>query len=365
MSDTNSQDISVDLTWVDMLKGIAIIGVFYDNLIHYMNLKTSPILLFFLTKVFAFAVGPFVQVFFLLSGFGLTFAFFKQSKSGWSWRKWAWRRITKIVLPYKIIVIFSFILGIIGSSLYASVNVQFSWVSLLSYLTFTRNFYPPSWVWNLPLWFMPCIVGLYISFPVLIKILRDRGPWILLLISALTSYGTLAIASLLGSSKAHFADVFTFWMLQFALGMVLAYVRENNAEKLRYLIGAKAFVTGIGLLLFSLAMRTYVPEGDRFNDPITTVGIFLFLLNIGWKIRTRFPLIDKALYSLSRESYLMYLIHYPIVSFLIGPLFLAPTNPIIVLALIGLYIVMMYFLCRLISPPINKLVLWAYSRYQA
>jgi peptidoglycan/LPS O-acetylase OafA/YrhL len=362
---TDSHDISVDLTWIDMLRGIAIIGVFYDNWIHYMQVETSPALLYYSLKFFAFAVGPFVQVFFLLSGFGLTLAFLSQTKSGWSWKRWTWRRITKIILPYEIFVIFSFIIGIAGSSLYESVNVEFSWVSLLSYVTFTRNFYAPSWVWNLALWFMPCIIGLYISFPVLIKILKKWGPLILLLISALTTYGTLVLAAMIGWPKAHFADIFTFWIIQFALGMALAYARESNAEKLRYLLGAKAFATGVGLLMFSLAIRTYVPGGNRFNDSLTTAGIFLVLLNLGWSSRIKFPAIGRALNALSRESYFMYLVHFPIMGFLIGPLILTPINAIVVLALGGLYIVMIYFLCRLISPPINKLVSWAYSRYQA
>jgi peptidoglycan/LPS O-acetylase OafA/YrhL len=212
---------------------------------------------------------------------------------------------------------------------------------------------------------MPCIIGLYISFPVLIKILKKWGPLFLLIISALTTYGTLVLAAMIGWPKAHFADLFTFWIIQFALGMALAYTKESNAEKLRSLIGPKAFATGVGLLMFSLAVRTYVVGGDRFNDPVTTAGIFLVLLNLGWSSRIKFPAIGRALNALSRESYFMYLIHFPIISFLIAPLLLAPTNPIIVLALGGVYIIVIYLLCRLISPSINKLVSWAYSRYQA
>lgn len=356
---TNPPSISADLTWIDMLKGIAIIGVFFDNWTGYMEFATTPAVIYSLAKIFALAVGPFVQVFFILSGFGLTIAYFN-GKTNWSWRRWTWRRITKIVIPYAIFVVFSFVLGILGSYLYTSIDVKFSWVSLLAYLTFTRNFYPPSWIWNPPFWFMPVIIGLYISFPVLVKILEKWGLWVLLLISVFITYGTLTIAVLAGASGSHAADLFTFWMIQFALGMVLAYVREANPQKLRYLVGSKAFFLGIGLMIGSWMLRTYVPLGKTFNDSITSVGIFLILLNLGWVSRAKVPVTGKMLNTLASKSYLMYLIHCPIMVFLVGPPLRVLTNPIIVIALGGIYIIIIFFLCYLISQPMNKLTSWAY-----
>jgi len=363
-TDANTPSISVDLTWIDMLKGIAIIGVFLDNWTGYMKFATSPAWLYSMARVFSFAVGPFVQVFFILSGFGLTLAYLKQSKASWSWKRWAWRRITKIVMPYAIFVVLSFILGMVGSCLYASVDMQFSWASLLSYFSFTQNLYPPSWIWNPPLWFMPVIIGLYISFPVLIKVLKKWGPWVLLLISAFVTYGTLTIAVLAGASGDHTADLFTFWMVQFALGMVLAYVREKAPQELRRLIGSKALFLGIGLVMCSWALRTYVPLGQTFNDSVTSAGIFLLLLNLGWMSRAKVPAMGKALNALSSKSYLMYLIHYPIIKFLIGPPLRVPTNPMIVMGLGGIYIVVIFSLCYFISKPIDRFTSWAYHKYQ-
>jgi peptidoglycan/LPS O-acetylase OafA/YrhL len=361
-TDTNTQSISLDLTWIDMLKGIAMIGVFFDNWTAYMEFATTPAFIYSLAKIFALAVGPFVQVFFILSGFGLTIAYF-HGKTNWSWRRWTWRRTTKIVMPYAIFVVCSFMLGILGSYLYTSVDIRFSWVSLLTYLTFTRNFYPPSWIWNPPLWFMPVIIGLYISFPVLVKILEKWGPWTLLLISAFVTYGTLTIAVLAGASASHAADLFTFWMIQFALGMVLAYLRQATPQKLCHLVGPKAFFSGIGLMIGSWALRTYVPSGKTFNDSVTSVGIFLILLNLGWMSRAKVPLTGKVLNTLASKSYLMYLIHYPVMAFLVGPLLRVPTNPIIVIALGCIYIIIIFFLCYFISQPIDRLTTWAYHNY--
>ena len=350
-ANTSGQSISVDLAWIDMLKGIAIIGVILDNVSGYM-------------RTFVLPVGPFVQVFFILSGFGLTITYLKQSKMGWSWKKWAWRRITKIVMPYAIFVGLSFVLGTLGAYLHASVDVQFSWVALLAYLIFTRNFYPSFWVWNPPLWFMPVIVGLYISFPVLLKILAKWGPWALLLIAVLVTYGTRTIAVLADAPQSHGADLFTFWMIQFALGIVLAHVRETDPQKLGRLIGFKAFLVGLGFMACSWALTRYVPLGKAFNDPITSVGIFLLLLNLVWTSRALVPLTGRVLNALSGKSYLMYLVHYPIIAFLIGPLLGVFTDRVVVLVFGVIYIVVMFFLSYLISRPIDKLVSWAYYKYR-
>jgi peptidoglycan/LPS O-acetylase OafA/YrhL len=359
-TDIPPQNISVDLTWIDTLKGIAIIGVFFDNWTGYMKFATTPALLYTLAEAFALAIGPFVQIFFILSGFGLTVGYLEQSKANWSWKRWAWRRITKIVIPYEIFVVLSFGLGILGSRLYTSVNVPFSWVSLLSYLTFTRNLYSPGWVWNIPFWFMPVIIGLYISFPILIKILEKWGPWMLLLIAALVTCGTLAMRIIFSLKGGHQADVFTFWMVQFAIGMVLAYVRKTTPHKLHLLTSPTTFFLGAGLVTCSWALRTYVPLGAVFNDSITSIGIFLVLLNLGWTGRSKIPILGKVLNALSSKSYLMYLIHYPIIKFLVGPPLRRPTNPIIVIALGGAYIVIIFFLCSFISRPVDRLTAWAY-----
>jgi peptidoglycan/LPS O-acetylase OafA/YrhL len=342
------KNIAADLTWIDILKGVAIIGVFLDNWTIYNGIH-FPLW------------GPFVQVFFILSGFGLTIAYLK-SRARWNWKQWGWRRFTKIVVPYIILVIFSFMLGILGSSLYASIDRQFSWLSLLTYLTFTRNFYPPSWAWNPPLWFMPVIIGLYFSFPVLTRIMDKRGLKALVGISLLVTFGSLTLAVVSGLYKGHESDLFTFWMIQFAMGMVLASVRDSQPHLLNRLIGLGAFLIGVVFFAISYGLRTYVPYGKTYNDLFTSVGIFLILLNMAWYAWLLVPPLGTVLYQLGKKSYLMYLIHFPMMVFLIGPL-VRPyiTNSIIGTILGGIYIGAIYLLCTLISPLMDKLSSWLYA----
>jgi len=360
---TTSPDISVDLAWIDILKGIAIIGVFYDNWNGYIGFQSGGTIINTILR--AFPWGPFVQVFFILSGFGLTIAYFKQNTKGWSWKRWIWRRFTKIVIPYQIVIVFSFVLGIIGSYIYESINLQFSFLAFFAHVTFTQNFYPQSHVWNEALWFMPAIVGLYIFFPVLLKILIRFGPWTLLSISLVITYGTLIIAVFTGVHRGyHGTDIFTFWTFQFALGMALAYIRETKPERLKLLIGGLPFVVGIGLMALSWALQAYIPFGKAFNDAITSLGIFLILLNVVWIVRSQIPIIGRILTALSVQSYTMYLIHYPIMAFLIAPPLRVPMSPIIVTILGGIYIAMIFFLSKFISQPINRFSTWVYYKYQ-
>ena len=315
LTKTYTQDISTDLTWVDTLKGIAIIGVFFDNWLGYFLhnglIATTPALIYSFTTFLKTVVGPFVQVFFILSGFGLTLAYLEYRNTGWSWKQWFWRRATKIIFPYYIFVILSFILGIIGSRLYETVNIKFSWISLFTYLTFTRNHYPPSWVWNPPLWYMPVIVGLYVIFPILIIILKKWGHKILFLFSLLVTYISLSVAIFAGATGIHANDIFLFWTVQFTMGMILAFFRYKDPEKLRLLIGLRATIIGLAFFAFSWVLRTYVPYGKVFNDFFTSIGIFLLILNLSWGIGKFIPFFYKLLNSLSKKSYLMYLDSLP------------------------------------------------------
>jgi len=66
---------------------------------------------------------------------------------------------------------------------------------------------------------------------------------------------------------------------------------------------------------------------------------------------------------LDNRSYYMYLIHCPIMMFLIGPPLRMPTDPIVVIALGVVYLVVIFLLCGFISRPIEKLSSWAYRKY--
>lgn len=344
-----------------MLKGIAIVGVVFDHWVPLLASKSSsPHLYSFFEKV---PWGTTVNLFFLLSGFGLMMSYLKMQTT-WSWSRWTWRRITKIVVPYWLGVLFSFTTGILASRIFQSVNLHFSWTSLLACLTFTRNFFPASWAWNVALWFMPVIVGLYFCFPVLAILLKKRGPWVLLIVAAILTYGSIFTTALLtGRYGGHNDSCFLFAILRFALGMILAYVRERHPQRLNILLGFKSFMLGISLYFLSWGLKTYVPNGRSYNDALTTVGLFLVLLNLIWIMRTRFQMALRVLGNLGKKSYLIFLVHYPILAFIIVPLLKVTLHPIAILAAGLIFIFGVYLMCSLISRPVDRLTSWLNGLY--
>ena len=350
-----------ELKWIEILKGIAIIGVVFDHLVPLMILKPTPV--FLSNLVYFFPWGAVVHIFFFLSGFGLTMGYVNMN-TGWSWRKWSWRRITKIVIPYEISIIVTFAVGLFGSYLYTSVDNQLTWGTFLAYITFGRNFYQPAWYLNQALWFMPNIICLYIIFPLLINIINRWGMWILLLISIFITYGTISMAVFTGNIKGHQGDPFSFYILQFTIGMVVAYARAVDRFKLSSLIGFKTFLIGIGVLFISFTLKMNFRYGFAYNDVFTTIGFFLTLINIGCVLRLYAPVIARLLNRLGSESYLIFLVHYPIMSFLIiPPQMRGPINPIIAILFGGLFIIGIFYLCRFLSHSINKLSSWVFCLF--
>jgi peptidoglycan/LPS O-acetylase OafA/YrhL len=353
------RSIDVDLVWMDVLKGMAIIGVVFDHWVPFWN-PTSPSRLYELLR--AVPWGAPVHLFFLLSGFGLTRAYLKK-QAAWSWGAWTWRRLTKIIVPYWLAVLFSIALGVLGSALYASVDMRFSWRSLIALLTLTRAICPTSWPWNLAFWYMPVIVGLYFSFPVMIRVLQKRGPWFLFGTSALITYGSIVASAVLsGRYRGHPESWFPFFIVEFAFGMILAYAATKDPQQLNRLLGLRGLVAGACLCLVSLGIFEYVPHGDSYDDFLSMTGLFLIFLNLFWAVRSKLPVALRAMSAIGRKSYYIFLIHYPIMAFLIGPP-VKGTMPPAMIPIFGLgFVLAMYYLCVLISKPIDRLTSLMYRR---
>jgi peptidoglycan/LPS O-acetylase OafA/YrhL len=92
------------------------------------------------------------------------------------------------------------------------------------------------------------------------------------------------------------------------------------------------------------------------------MGIFLIFLNFYWIARSRLLTAVKALSDLGRMSYLIFLVHYPILAFLMGPPVRRSIPPILILPLGLAFIFVMYYLCLLISKPMDRITAWLYNR---
>lgn len=100
--------------------------------------------------------------------------------------------------------------------------------------------------------------------------------------------------------------------------------------------------------------------GSSYNDLVTAVGVYLVTLYVcQWMIRFSPHKSVELLNRLSKESYVMYLIHGALILFLAKPVLMgvmrSPVNSVVLIMLGGVYCVVIFMIVRLLSPLINSL----------
>jgi len=336
-----------------MMRGIGIIGVVVHHALLYLPRQDSITL-----RTIQTLAGSTVHLFFILSGCGLTISFFKQNQ--FSWGKWVKKRFLRIIVPYWIIIILTFSIVTLANIIFPDVIIRsYSWKSLLSYLTFTRNFYEPSWGLNPPMWFMPIIIGLYILFPFLMRVLKRYGILALIIISVVLTYGSITLFLALDFPTKHQAAPFLFFVAEFSFGMLIGYVVCFHSALIKRLEKFNMLCLGVGAYLFSWVLRTFWSLGPLYNDIFTAVGIYLMVLYAcSWLIRISPKKSVHFLSRVSEESYVMYLIHGPLLLFVLKPVLVSGMNtilgPFVAVLLCGCFCVAIFMLARCISRPIGS-----------
>jgi peptidoglycan/LPS O-acetylase OafA/YrhL len=202
---------------------------------------------------------------------------------------------------------------------------------------------------------MPVIIGLYVLFPFLVHILEKRRPFLLFAVSVLITYGSIGACVALGYPVSHQSALFSFFVIEFSLGMFIGYRLAFYPRPLDRLLGLKMFCIGIGLYAVSWLIQRYWTLGGAFNDLFTAAAVFLMTLNL---CRLLLRLSPQKMINFSKEvsihSYVMYLIHGPLILFVMKPLLArtvkTPINSMVMVFLACLYCVLIFFLARLISP---------------
>ena len=202
---------------------------------------------------------------------------------------------------------------------------------------------------------MPVIIGLYILFPFLVHTLEKQGPLLLLAVSVLITYGSLAACIALGYPVSHQAALFSFYVIEFSLGMFIGYRLAFYPRPLGRLVGLDMLCLGIGLYAVSWTIQRHWIFGGAFNDLFTAAAVFLMALNLCWLLVRLWP---QKMVNFSKEvskhSYMMYLIHGPLILFVMKPLLVhavkTPINSLVMVFLACLYCGLIFVLARLISP---------------
>jgi len=320
MSQIKKNDVLFDTFWMDMFRGLTACAIVIHHWLLFVPHHSDISLNIRVAHIICNITGTMVHLFFIISGAGLTISYYKNQPV--SWGRWCFRRFERIVIPYWIVVTVTLILVDLGHVAFPGVITKhFSWQSLLAHLSFTRNFHPPSFSLNPALWYMPVIVGLYLCFPLLIRLLQKTGLVIFLAVSLLLTIGSIVLCLECDYPVSHQTAIFPFYLIEFSLGMALGRLLRFQPHWFGRLICFKVFCLGVAVYVISALIIRVWTLGALFNDVFTTVGlfcIFIWLCRIAWGILS--PSVAGIILLLSNKSYLIYMIHLPLILFVINPL---------------------------------------------
>ena len=248
-----------------ILKGFGILCIVFHNYFHWLlpspgenEFSFSPDRLFrffdllvnepgeLVNTLFSYFGHYGVQVFLLVSGFGLTVSMLRQEKG---WLVFVWERFRKLypLLLTGLVVCF---LGMV--LMQGRVFTSFEWQEIGYRLLFIHTLLPESGLsFNGPWWFFALILQLYLLFPLLYRCMRRWG-WKAFAVVCVVSYGMIFL----------FREVLTLYhgtilmqnapghLPEFCLGILLAFSRDKKISWAWLALAVAVFCLGNRYALF-------------------------------------------------------------------------------------------------------------------
>jgi peptidoglycan/LPS O-acetylase OafA/YrhL len=272
-----------------------------------------------------------VDVFFTLSAFLLTIPFLQAGSvdmSAPALRRYAWRRVVRILPAYYAQIAILLALGTIG--------VAGSWAwhdpklsAVLAHLTFYVGAWPLVQPQLPPWWSLPVEMGFYLLLPLFVLCLRPgRWPWLLLAIGASLAYRFwLMHAGFTRIQEVFWIDHLPGRLHQFLIGMLAAYayVRFKSITlpsygRIRDMLAASALALFLTLPALGLLVGDNSFEGGPSSNPLLLCWHFFASLAVAVLLVTLVAGAPKMgqvfswppLQGLGLISYSLYLWHYPV-----------------------------------------------------
>ena len=274
------------------LKGFAILAVIFSHIGYFLVADHS-----FLFPLSTLA-GVGVDIFLLLSGFGLTMSALSKNRPVLDFYL---RHAKKVYLPMWIVVAILFLADffLLGHT-YSAIYIAHTFA----------GFFPSAGLWtdvNSPLWFFTLILWFYFLFPLLFS---RRRPWAsAIAIATLSSIAVGVVAPLL-TGIGYLYTVHTF---AFPLGMLLAWLYHLHGKSIDSVcasLSARVRLLVFGCLfgmIWFFAIRSAVGTPMEQYGNLGLVGIILLFFALQ---RTH----SRLLVLLGTYSYEIYLLHWPLIS---------------------------------------------------
>jgi peptidoglycan/LPS O-acetylase OafA/YrhL len=284
-------------TWIgsiDGLRAIAALGVLF-----YHANSLDPHVRYPATSAWLMLGGRGVDLFFVISGFCLSFAFLRRRAEGdhtpFDLRTFAWARARRIIPPYYATLI---LFGVLALTPFGLPITQRPWhnavAEFLQYFLFIfHNFRPPidESIWTLGIEFR-----WYVFFPLLLALyMRSRFLFAILGLALYTCYYLTSILADIGTLPC------------FMLGIVAADMSVHGHTKSPWLLPL-----ALAVLSAACAEQLHFLIIDH-GDPLWHLAMFLLVLA---GVGTADALFTwPALRFVGTASYSIYLVHMPVVAF--------------------------------------------------
>lgn len=243
--------------------------------------------------------GAGVHVFILCSGFGLYLSFMNKPLGYWDFLK---KRFGKVYFPYVIVIGFYAIWGLMSLG---AVN----WEAVASHVFLYKMFDNELDVsLCYPFWFISTIIQFYVCFPLIMKLIRVRGGY---LVSLLISLLWATLVGWLGYEDYRpWGSFFLQYLWEFALGMWMAekvklagWTEEKVMTRLKIWQLLLTMCTGMGM---SALMAWNGGILKLYNDIPSLIGYASMLL-IVYKIGIKW--VNRFFCYTSKIGYEWYLVH--------------------------------------------------------
>ena len=270
------------------LKGLAILAVFFSHIGYF--LASDQRFLYPLSTL----AGVGVNIFLVLSGFGLTTSALAKTSGVWEFYR---KRIQKIYLPVWVVMAIFLVLD------YFVLRKSYPLDSVIKGFV---GFFPRANLYvdlNSPLWYFTFITFFYLVFPWLFV---RKTKWLAPLVLLLISYAILQLplpvdAVVLGLYKLH------YW--GFPLGMLLALAGPYLAKCLQsrpVKVLTIPLLAAIIVVTYYTAINSNIGQGnlEQLSSIITTLGFIGIVGLIKFKV--------GFLKIMGDYSYEIYLLHWPL-----------------------------------------------------
>ena len=291
------------------LKGVGILGVIFTH-ISYMLVSDNHFL-----YPLSITSGVGVDLFLLMSGYGLTVSMLKKKLSVAEFYR---RRLIKVFIPFWLALIILFIADKV--ILHITYTPKYILASLMAWFPQAQPFEDL----NSPLWYISWLVMLYVLFPILFM---PKRPWLTAILLAVIA-NLVAISNPLHLQANWLHRLHT---ISFSLGIALAWLlatKKDFSESISWFRNKSEGPSRLIVLALSLGLAAYIIYHNNPNDwprltsTLTTWGInancfidqttsliAMIMLVILFSLKR---LDCKVLYLFGLYSYETYLLHWPL-----------------------------------------------------